>query len=119
MSAVELDLDAISSDLDEVRANVAHAEAQHNPHALTALHAADALIAEVRRLRAELDDARPKILTTEPGPEVTAVWDCDGDKWTRHPEGWQRGPFGRLYPWGHVLIWAPITAAPRPTAAGR
>ncbi|MFI5852291.1 hypothetical protein ACIA7R_31450 [Micromonospora chalcea] len=50
----ELDLDAIGNDLDEVRANVAHAEAQHNPHALTALRAADALVAEVRRLRAAL-----------------------------------------------------------------
>ncbi|KXK63390.1 hypothetical protein AWW66_03490 [Micromonospora rosaria] len=71
------------------------------------------LLAEVRRLQAELAAATPQILTTEPGPEVTAVWDRDGDKWTRHPAGgWRRAPFGDQTTWEFMGIWEPITATP-------
>ncbi|MEU0078625.1 hypothetical protein ABZY58_12065 [Micromonospora tulbaghiae] len=45
-----IDIDAIRNDLDEVRANVGHAEAQYNPHALTALAVGDALLAKIAEL---------------------------------------------------------------------
>ncbi|MEV4846110.1 hypothetical protein AB0K20_23195 [Micromonospora matsumotoense] len=78
------------------------------------------LIAEVRRLQAELVAATPQVLTAEPGPEVTAVWDCDGDKWVRCAGGgWQRAGqlSGRVATWAQISIWAPIAATP--PVAGR
>lgn len=46
-----LDRKEIDLALDEVRRNVDHAEAQHSPHALTALRAAEKALAEVERTR--------------------------------------------------------------------
>jgi hypothetical protein len=50
----------------------------------------------------------------EPGPEVRAVRDVDGEIWSRDPDG-----DGWVYdrdssfsvPWNHILGWAPLTVA--------
>ncbi|MEU6387648.1 hypothetical protein ABZ847_29290 [Streptomyces bauhiniae] len=78
-----------------------------------ARNALPALVAEVRKLRAKLAAATPQVLTAEPGPEVTTVWDCDGDKWTRHPDGgWRCRPLYDLWSWEDLADLAPITATP-------
>ncbi|MFI2663692.1 hypothetical protein [Micromonospora carbonacea] len=101
---------------DPVSGSVQQADADFIAAARSAV---SAMAAEIRQLRAALAAATPQILTTEPGPEVTAVWDSDGDKWIRHPDGgWQRDKLaGRVATWGQISIWAPITATP--PAAGR
>lgn len=52
----DFDLAQVDADLDEVRAQVAHGEAVHNPWALQALYAAELLRAELLRMRDELDE---------------------------------------------------------------
>jgi hypothetical protein len=51
----------------------------------------------------------------EPGPEVTAVKDVDGDVWVRVDGGWRmsRSMSGNVWPWSSVLESAPLTEVHR------
>lgn len=53
-----LDLEPIRASLDEVRANVAHAEAQHNPWALQSLSVAEGLLADYEAALRELAEVK-------------------------------------------------------------
>lgn len=73
------------------------------------------LIAEVKRLRAELA-RRP--LVDEPGPEVTEVWDGLTDRWQRSGDGWRfcEDDEGSELAWRKLVeMWGPIFL--QPTAA--
>lgn len=74
--------------------------------------------------RVVLDSAQPEpapeVLTEEPGPEVTEVWDRDGDRWIRaHEGGWccvgrnaatTRNRVRRGQPWQQLARhWGPLT----------
>jgi hypothetical protein len=68
------------------------------------------------------EDPQPRTwaLPAEPGPEVTAVRDADGDRWVRVGDGWgmqtgHPGPggsthvhVGRARTWLEVLVFAPL-----------
>ncbi len=66
---------------------------------------------------AELIEAKPRTwsLPPEPGPEVTAVRDHDGDLWHRDPDGWWRLHrktwSGTARQWGELLEFGPLTDA--------
>lgn len=53
----QFQLSRIDTDLDEVRANVAHGEATYNPWALQALRAAEELRAELITVMSYLDES--------------------------------------------------------------
>lgn len=53
-----LNVAVIAASLDEVRANVAHADAQYNPWALQALRIADLLLADYRAARRDIDEMK-------------------------------------------------------------
>ena len=71
-----------------------------------------ALVAEVRRLRAARVAAEP--LIGEPGPEVTRVYDDEGDMWVRSPQGWRlrtRNGDGDPWAWDQIAgLYGPLTA---------
>ena len=74
------------------------------------------LVAAIRRLdragqAAPPDGPRRWALPDEPGPEVTAVRDRDGDVWYRTVDGWKLNP-DPMYvgdTWAQVLQNAPLT----------
>jgi hypothetical protein len=60
-------------------------------------------------------DSRAFFGVVEPGPEVTAVQDVDGDVWVRVDGGWRlsRSMSGNVWPWSSVLESAPLTEVHR------
>ncbi len=80
------------------------------------LDADGAVVAEwLRRPR----EPRTWSLPAEPGPEVKAVRDCDGQVWRRDPGVWfigKRGAGGTALPWGDLLRFGPLTEEPDPDA---
>ncbi|MCX5066949.1 hypothetical protein OOJ91_13940 [Micromonospora lupini] len=75
------------------------------------------LIAEVKRLRAELTSHQPQILSNEPAPDITEVRDQDGSPWHRDKDGrWCAFGVGTGAPtsWDSLVrIWGPITTVPK------
>jgi len=47
-------------------------------------------------------------LPPEPGPEVTAIRDCDGDVWARLGNSWEGGGHSAVA-WHELLVYGPLT----------
>jgi hypothetical protein len=77
------------------------------------------MAAELAQLRAEVRELREAgqpgrwELPPEPGLDVTAVWDRDGDLWLHRGQGcWVTGADREGAPWAEAMRYAPLVAVP-------
>lgn len=106
-----LDLDAIERTHESWAKGAAACPQPEGPCIRCQMRATDAagdvpaLVAEVRRLRAAL-----AWHTDGPGPDVTTVYDRDGDPWMRDGDRWRCEGDGGAVTWAALVIkWGPIT----------
>lgn len=111
IAAARTDVPALVAEVRRLRAEREHME-------LHPTGTVDWLKNRVNELTAELDAVRarsPQELTNEPGPDVTRVYDAEGDMWIRSPHGWRlrtRNGDGDPWPsWQQIAdLYGPMTA---------
>lgn len=112
MPISDLDLNQIDADLTEVRANVDHGEAEHNPWALQALRVADQLRAALGPAPADGD----RITVTVCAHDLRAVLAYGNGHAHMRPATWDRNgmPCNECLALGRLALACQLAMATRP-----